>query len=55
MVPDLGISDGPSDRHGVIIANSVAVRIQHLSSYRPANLPAAFVAGTTGLKTENVV
>jgi hypothetical protein len=40
---------------GSIIANSVAARIQHLSSYRPANLPVAFLAGTTGLKTENVV
>ena len=40
---------------GAAIANSVAIRIETLPEYRPANLPAGFPAALGGLQIETVV
>jgi uncharacterized protein (DUF2235 family) len=40
---------------GSVIANGVGIRIDHLSSYRPANLPPGFAAILGGMTLEDVV
>ena len=40
---------------GSTIANSVAIRIQYATDYRPPNLPATFPAAASGMKVEQVI